>query len=213
VVDTKTLKVLATVALPGHARYLSAPSGLWIYATTQEGSLYAIGLSDPHQVMLLLSGGQFGPMDFNENTGEVYVPDVLHKQVDQIKPPDSLATVAPHEPAFTYTFSSVPQSVAITSDGQYGFVALGDGQVAMLDIPGKELIQTFNVGGSPNFIITGVYPPALGNTPQQASVIDTIATVAAYILVAAIVIVPAVFVIRQNRKRRAEQQEEDIAEE
>lgn len=212
VVDTKTRQVLATVTLPGHAGYLSAPSGMWVYATTQEGSLYAIGLSDPHQVMLLLSGGQFGPMDFNENTGEVYLPDLLHKQVDQIKPPDSLATVAPHEPTFAYTFAAAPQSVAITSDGQYGFVALDNGQVAMLDIPGKELIQTFHVGGSPNFIITGVYPPALGNTPRQASVIDTVATIAAYILVAAIVIVPVVFVVRQNRKRRVEQQEEVVEE-
>ena len=204
VFDTKTRQVLATIPLPGSPRYICVPSGLWVYVTTQQGSLYAIGLSS-HQIVPLLSGGQFGTMDFDETTGEVYVPDSLHKQLDQITPPDPTATTAPHEPTNTYALNAEPQSVAITSDGQFGFVALSTGQVAMLDIPGRQVIQTINVGGGPRFIITGLYPPALGNTPQQASIIDTIATIAAYILVAVFVLVPVWFVIRQNRKRKLEQ--------
>lgn len=211
--DTKTRKELATIVMPGHAQYLSAPSGLWVYASTQEGNLYALGLSAPHQILPLLSGGTYGPMDFDEITGQIYLPDRLHRQIDQIKPPDPLATAPPHEPAFTYAFDVAPQSVAITSDGQYGFVALSNGQVAMLDIPGKEVIQTINAGGKPSFVITGLYPPVLGSTPQQASLIDTIATVAAYILVVALVLVPVWFVVRQNRKRKAEQQGESALEE
>ncbi len=195
--------VLVTVPLPGTPRYLCVPSGLWVYATTEQGSLYAIGLTS-HQVLPLLSGGQFGTMDFDETTGEVYVPDMLHHQLDEITPPDPTATSAPHEPAHVYTLSAAPQSVAITSDGQFGFVALATGQVAMLDIPGRQVIQNINVGSSPRFIITGLYPPALGNTPQQASIIDTIATIAAYILVVALVLVPVWFVVRQNRKRKLE---------
>ena len=202
VFDIKTRQVLANIPLPGSPRYLCVPSGLWVYATTQQGSLFAIGLSS-HQILPLLSGGQFGTMDFDEMTGEVYVPDSLHKQLDVITP-DSMATTAPHEPAHVYALSAAPESVAITSDGQLGFVALGTGEVAMLDIPGRQVIQTINVGGSPQFIITGLYPPALGSTPQQASIVDTIATIAAYILVAACVLVPVWFVVRQNRRQKAE---------
>lgn len=207
VFDVKTGSKQATIALPGSARYLCVPNGFWVYVSTEQGSLYAIGLST-HQILPLLSGGQFGTMDFDETTGQVYVPDSLHKHLDQITPPDPSATTAPHEPAYAYALDGAPQSVAITSDGQFGFVALGSGQVAMLDIPGRQVIQTITVGGNPGFIITGLYPPALGNTPQQASIIDTIATIAAYILVAALVLVPVWFVIRQNRKRRTEMQKE-----
>ncbi|HEY0757096.1 MAG TPA: hypothetical protein VGD98_24295 [Ktedonobacteraceae bacterium] len=200
--DTKTRQLLATVALPGSASYLSAPPGLWIYAVTQEGDLYAVGLSDPHQVLRLLSGGQFGAMDYDETTGQLYVPDILHKQLAQITPPSSLATSAPHEPAYVYALSAAPQSVAITNDGQLGFVALATGQVEMLDIPARQILQSINVGGNPDFIITGLYPPVLGNTPQQASIIDTVATIGGYILVALLVLVPVWFVVRQNRKRK-----------
>jgi len=207
VFDVETGSKQATIALPGSARYLCVPNGFWVYVSTEQGSLYAIGLST-HQILPLLSGGQFGTMDFDETTGQVYVPDSLHKQLDQVTPPDPSATTAPHEPAYAYALDGAPQSVAITSDGQFGFVALGSGQVAMLDIPGRQVIQTITVGGNPGFIITGLYPPALGNTPQQASIIDTIATIAAYILVAALVLVPVWFVIRQNRKRRTEMQKE-----
>lgn len=204
VFDAKTGQKLDAITLPGNARYLSTPPGLWVYATTQEGNLYAIGLSAPHQTLQLLSGGQFGSMDFDETTSQLYVPDILHHQLDQINPPDPLATAAPREPVHVYPLSAAPQSVAITSDGQYGFVALSTGQVVMLDIPGRSMIQTIDVGGSPSFIITGLYPPALGNTPQQASIIDTVATIAAYILVAVLVLVPVWFVVRQNRKRKKE---------
>ena len=203
--DAKTRQVLETVAVPGGSRMLCVPNGLWVYVTTQQGSLYAVGLSAPHQLLQLLSGGQFGTMDFDETTGHVYVPDSLHHQLDEITPPDPTATTAPHEPGHVYALSAAPQSVAITSDGQFGFVALATGQVVMLDIPGRQVIQTINVGGSPGFIITGLYPPALGSTPQQASTIDTIATVAAYILVAALVLVPVWYVVRQNRKRKTKQ--------
>ncbi|HEY3993015.1 MAG TPA: hypothetical protein VGM01_09075, partial [Ktedonobacteraceae bacterium] len=181
---------------------------LWVYVTTQQGSLYAVGLSAPHQFLQLLSGGQFGTMDFDETTGQIYVPDSLHHQLDEITPPDPTATTAPREPAYAYALGAAPQSVAITSDGQFGFVALNNGQVAMLDIPGRQIIQTIAVGGNPSFIITGLYPPALGNTPQQASVIDTVATIGAYILVVALVLIPVWFVVRQNRKRKREAQNE-----
>jgi hypothetical protein len=84
----------------------------------------------------------------------------------------------------------VPTSVAITSDGQLGFVALASGNVAMLDIPARELVTTIPVGGSPHFIITGLYPPVIGTTPQQASIWGTVINIAAYIFVVALFLIP-----------------------
>src|SRR5207247_10703860 len=119
----------------------------------------------------LLSRGQFGPMDYDANTGEVYVPDRQHKQLDVLAPIVADTTVTQHEPARIIPLSSAPQSVAITSDGQLGFVALSNGQVLMLDVPGRSIVTSIAVGGTPHFIITGLYPPVYSptSTPQQTA--------------------------------------------
>jgi hypothetical protein len=61
--------------------------------------------------------------------------------------------------------------VAITSDGQLGFVALSSGQVVMLDVPDHSIVTSIAVGGTPHFIITGLYPPAraASTKPQQTT--------------------------------------------
>jgi DNA-binding beta-propeller fold protein YncE len=199
--DTKTYKETGNIPISAGPRFIDAPSGFWMYVTTQQGGLDAVQLNS-HLVLPLLSGGQFGTMDFDEITGEVYVPDMAHQQLDVITPPDPSATTAPTEPGFVYHFKAAPQSVAITGDGQFGFVALINGSVAMLDVPGKQLVKTISVGGDPSFIITGLYPPAIGTTPQSASTLVTIATIAAYILVALAICVPIWFLLRQSRKRK-----------
>lgn len=198
--DTKTRQQIATISLPGTPRYLCMPRGEWVYTSTQQGGLYGIDLTS-HHVLPLLSGGQFGTMDFNETTDEVYVPDSLHHLLDVITPPDTGALTPPHEPATTYQLDAAPQSVAITSDGQLGFVALNNGSVAMLDIPGRQLITTINVGGAPQFIITGLYPPVFGTNPQQASTVDTLSTLAAYLFIGLILLVPIWYMYRKNKKR------------
>lgn len=200
VFDTKTRAIEARIPLPGNSpRYLSIPSGLWVYVSTQQGRLYAIDLSS-HHPLLLLSSGQFGTMDFDENTGQVYAPDSLHRQLDTLTPPGTGALTPPHEPATVLQLDGAPRSVAITSDGQFGFIVLDTGAIAMLDVPGRQIIRTIPVGGNPHFIITGLYPPDLGTTPQQASILTTIATILAYILVAAIILTPLWFVLRQRRQ-------------
>ena len=202
--DTKTRQREAAIPLSGdEPRYLSIPSGLWVYVTTQQGKLEAIAL-DTHHLLPLLSGGQFGTMDFDENTGQIYVPDSLHQQLDVITPPGAGALTPPREPALVYHLEAAPRSVAITSDGQWGFIALETGAVAMLDVPGRQIVKTIPVGGSPHFIITGLYPPALGTTPQQASILTSGATILAYLLIAAFLLVPVWFVLRQSRKRKQE---------
>jgi DNA-binding beta-propeller fold protein YncE len=127
----------------------------------------AVDLHTRQVIRALLSGGQYGQMDYNAITGEIYVPDHQHNLLDVLAPITASTVIMPHEPARQFTLSSTPQSVAITSDGQLGFVALASGQVLMLDIPGRSIITSINVTGVPRFIITGVYPPALA-TPAPA---------------------------------------------
>jgi hypothetical protein len=69
----------------------------------------------------------------------------------------------------------------------------------MLDIPGKQIVNTITVGGNPHFIITGLYPPLVGTTPQQASIWGTVINIGAYALVIALLIVPIVIFGRHAR--------------
>jgi len=164
-------QLLGSVPISGGPQDISIPGGFTAYVTTRQGTVVAVDLSSRQVVRTLLSGGQFGPMDYDANTGEVYVPDRQHNQLDVLAPIVADTTVVPQEPARIIHLSSSPQSVAITSDGQLGFVALSNGQVLMLDVPRRSAITSITVGGTPHFIITGLYPPveSPSTTPQQAT--------------------------------------------
>jgi DNA-binding beta-propeller fold protein YncE len=164
-------QLLGSVPIAGGPQDISIPGGFTAYVTTRQGTVVAVDLSSRQVVRTLLSGGQFGPMDYDANTGEVYVPDRQHNQLDVLAPIVADTTVVPQEPARMIHLSSSPQSVAITSDGQLGFVALSNGQVLMLDVPRRSAITSITVGGTPHFIITGLYPPVNtpSTTPQQAA--------------------------------------------
>jgi hypothetical protein len=190
---------IATIPIPGGPQYISVPPGLTVYVTTRQGSVYAVDLGTHKLSLPILSGGSFGPMDYNAYTSEVYVPDMQNKLVDVLSPINPGTKTPPHEPGYTIRLGVAPQSIAITSDGQLGFIALEGGQVAMLDIPGKQIVNTLLVGGNPHFIITGLYPPLIGTTPQQTSVWGTIINIGAYILVVALLIVPVVIFGRRAR--------------
>ncbi len=163
--------LLGTVPIAGGPQNISIPGGFTAYVTTHQGTVVAVDLNTRRVTRTLLSGGQFGSMDYDAYTGEVYVPDRQHNQLDVLAPFTTGTTVMPQEPARIYHLSSSPQSVAITSDGQLGFVALSNGQVLMLDVPGRSIIASIVVGGTPHFIITGLYPPANSPTltPQQTT--------------------------------------------
>ena len=189
---------VANVAVPGGPQYITIPAGTTVYVTTRSGDVDAVDLNS-HNVMTLLTGGTFGPMDYDAITYEVYVPDKQHDRVDVLTPINPGVTTPPKEPARTISLGVAPQSVAITSDGQLGFIALAGGNVAILDIPGKQLFNTVFVGGDPDFIITGLYPPLIGTTPQQASFWGTVINVVAYALVLAVLIVPLLLLRRRSR--------------
>ena len=163
--------LLGSVSIAGGLQDICIPGGFTAYVTTRQGTVVAVDLNTRQVVRTLLSGGQFGPMDYDANTGEVYVPDRQHNQLDVLNPVMTDATVTPQEPARILHLSSSPQSVAITSDGQLGFVALSNGQVLMLDVPGRSIITSIAVGETPHFIITGLYPPVNSptSTPQQTA--------------------------------------------
>jgi DNA-binding beta-propeller fold protein YncE len=164
--------LLGSVPIAGGPQDISIPGGFTAYITTRQGTVVAVDLNSRQVVRTLLSGGQFGPMDYDAITGEVYVPDRLHNQLDVLEPVVADTTVPQQEPARIIRLSSSPQSVAITSDGQLGFVALSNGQVLMLDVPRRSIVTSIAVGGTPRFIITGLYPPVNSSTsiPQQAAI-------------------------------------------
>lgn len=211
--DDVSGKSLGTVAMPQGPRYLSIPPGATIYATTAQGSVVSIDMGS-HHISPLISGGTYGPMDFDETTGEVYVPDQTNKQLVVLTPVNAGFDV-PKEPHRIFKLNTVPNSVAITSDGQLGFAALSDGNVAMYDIPGQSLITMIKAGGSPQFIITGLYPPTFGTTPSQASLFDRVGNIIGYIIVLVLLIVPFVLFRRYSKVRKgnsAEQEQDKVKE-
>jgi hypothetical protein len=194
-------KLIGSLQVPGGPQYISIPPGFTAYVTTRQGSVYAVDLTSRKLSPALISGGSFGSMDYNAFTSEVYIPDMLNKQVDVLNPIFPGTNTLPHEPNYSIHLGAVPQSIAITSDGQLGFIALAGGNVAMLDIPGKHIINTIQVGGNPRFIITGLYPPLIGTTPQQASIWGTVINISAYALVIALLIVPILLFQRYARNK------------
>jgi hypothetical protein len=193
-------KLIGSLQVPGGPQYISIPPGFTAYVTTRQGSVYAVDLTTRKPSPSLIHGGSFGPMDYNAFTSEVYIPDMLNKQVDVLSPIFPGTNTLPREPNYSIHLGVVPQSIAITSDGQLGFIALASGNVAMLDIPGKHILNTILVGGNPHFIITGLYPPLIGTTPQQASIWGTVINILAYALVIGLLIVPLILFQRYARK-------------
>ncbi len=164
--------LLGTAPVAGGPQDITIPGGFTAYVTTRQGTVVAVDLNKRQVVQTLLSRGQFGPMDYDAITGEIYVPDRQHNQLDVLNPVTPGTTLEQSEPAHIFHLSGSPQSVAITNDGQFGFVALSNGQVLMLDIPAQNIVTSIAVGGTPHFIITGLYPPANSSTStiqQQAS--------------------------------------------
>ena len=197
-------QVLDSISVPGDPQFLCLPGALTAYVATSQGSVVALDMLTHRVIATLLSGGAFGSMDFDEVTGEIYLPDQRLRRIDVLAPVLAGMAVMPHEPAYTLPVSGSPQAIAITNDGQLGFVALSGGQVAMLDIPGRSTIKTIAVGGSPRFIITGEYPPPDVPSPVAVSTFPT--TLVLAVLAVTAVLLPGVlcglFWFIQRRKKR-----------
>ncbi len=166
---TEQEQQIERIPIPGGPRFLCLPGGLTAYITTRQGSVVAVDMSSYQVFAQFLTGGNFGPMDYDATTGQIYIPDQQHNQIDILSPVHMGTLITPHEPERVLPLHSTPQSIAITSDGQLGFIALRSGQVSMLNVPEHQIIHTFAVGGTPQFIITGLYPPTTDPMPRQSS--------------------------------------------
>ena len=186
VFDDHTGHLLSTIPIEGDPQYVSIPPGDTVYVTTRQGSVDAVDIKT-WQVHQLLTGGTFGTMDYDALTGEVYVPDEQHNILDVLSPINAGTTTLPKEPNRVIRLDFPPQSVAITNDGLLGFVAERGGKVSMLDLLNRHIIYTVDVGGTPHFVITGLYPPPVDTTPsrelsQQTSTQDNTREIIGYAL-------------------------------
>ncbi len=146
-------------------------------------------------------------MDYNELTDEVYVPDEKHNLL-AVLTPVFVGTTLPKEPNRIIHTDAPPESVAITNDGLLGFIALRGGKVMMLDLLRRQIAYTVNVGGTPHFVITGLYPPSTHITPatapaKQISTQGMITSNISVILACALVIVVLVLVLILLLQRRS----------
>src|SRR5215467_1823567 len=91
--------LLGSVPVAGGPQDICIPGGYTAYITTRQGTVVAVDLSTRQVIRTLLSGGQFGPMDYDANTGQVYVPDRQHNQLDVLVPVTANTAAAAHEPA------------------------------------------------------------------------------------------------------------------
>jgi DNA-binding beta-propeller fold protein YncE len=195
-------KLLDMIPLVSNPRFMCIPAGFAAYVSTQRGDVEAIDLKTHRVSFVLLDGGKFGSMDYDATTGNIYVPDLEHRRIDVLSPVVANTTSQPGEPLYTLSFSSAPQSVAITNDGQFGFIALEHGNVVMLDIPGHQEITTIHVGGTPHFIITGLYPLLLSLTPRQASLLDILVNALHYAAAAVIAMTAIIAIVAQKYRER-----------
>src|SRR6266566_3605131 len=92
------------------------------------------------------------------------VPDERHNLLAVLTPVFA-GSPLPREPNRVIHTGAPPQSVAITNDGLLGFIALRGGKVVMLDLLRRQIAYTVAVGGTPHFIITGLYPLSTPITP------------------------------------------------
>ncbi|HEV2582859.1 MAG TPA: hypothetical protein VGT44_18520 [Ktedonobacteraceae bacterium] len=191
---------LASVPIVGGPQSLCIPAGLTAYVTTRQGTVVAVDLGTLQVSPPLLSGGTFGTMDYDAITLEVFVPDQEAKQIDVLSPFIVSEALPPQEPERVIRLSGSPQAVAISSDGQFAFVALSRGEVEMLDLPARRAIKTITVGGTPHFIITGLYPPPGTIAPLQAVASPLIPEVIVSALAVGALLVALWFAWRQRSK-------------
>jgi len=168
VLDGNTYAVLATIPVPGGPLGVSVPiSGGVAYVTTRDGAIDGIALADHRFLGTILQrdGAQFGAMDYDAITGNVYVPDAATGSVLVLAPATAggAGTVhIPQEPSRVLPFTGGPTAVAITFDATIGFIAERDtGAVALFDVAARSVVTTITVGGTPHAIVCGSYPPIL----------------------------------------------------
>jgi YVTN family beta-propeller protein len=200
VISTLQRKVIAQIPVPGGPVHVTIPAtGGVAYVGTQSGTVVALSLAR-HQVLgtlLRLPSGPIGAMDYDAITNQIYVPAPSSAVVAVLAPASAGrgggSPTLPSEPQRTLPLTGGPNAVAITSDGAFGFVTEhATGRLDMLDVPSHSVLTSLRVGGSPQAVITGAYPPVL-----DAQSVNAVAIVLA-LGVLAVVIIVAVVLLRRR---------------
>src|SRR5260370_37902297 len=122
------------IPVPEGPRYISIPPGSAVYATTQQGIVISVDLNT-YKRLTLISGGSYSSMDYDQNTGEIYVPDQKNHQLVVLEPVNA-GFGLPQEPTGPpISLDAIQTSDAITRDEQQAFVALHGGKIAKIAIP------------------------------------------------------------------------------
>jgi YVTN family beta-propeller protein len=174
IISVAQRQVVATIPVAGGpVGVVVPPTGGVAYVSTSAGTVIALALASCRVLgtVLQVPGAAFGTMDYDTVTGQIYVPDATSGAVEVLRPVAVVGSgnggaaappVFPNEPARRLQLGGGPSAVAITFDGSYGFVAeRSAGRVAMLDVGSRQLLATIDVGGAPQAVITGPYPPAV----------------------------------------------------
>jgi YVTN family beta-propeller protein len=210
VISTKRRRVIATIPAPGGPLGITIPqTGGIAYVSTRAGTVLALSLAT-HKlagVVLRTSAGPLGTMDYDAVTGQVYVPDPSANAVDVLAPVAATTTgtlaALPTEPARVLHLAGTPVAVAITFEGSYGFVAQRtSGAVTLLDAATHQIQATISVGGAPQAIVTGPYPPSVSS--QTALLFNVLFGVA-------IVVIMVTALIASTRRPRPIRQATDMA--
>jgi YVTN family beta-propeller protein len=201
VISTKRRRVIATIPAPGGPLGITIPqTGGVAYVSTRAGTVLALSLAT-HQlagVVLRTGAGPLGTMDYDAVTGQIYVPDPSANAVEVLAPvattTNGTLTALPTEPVRVLHIAGAPVAVAITFEGSYGFVAQRtSGAVTLLDAATHQIQATISVGGAPQAIVTGPYPPSVSS--QTAFVFNVL-------FGAAIVVIMIVALVAATRRPR-----------
>ena len=164
--------LLKTIPIAGGPQFLCIPPiGSTVYVTTRQGSVDTIDIKS-WTVRQVLSGGTYGLMDYDALTLAVYVPDTQHNAIDVLVPPSGGNGSSTKEPERVYHIEAPPTAVAITNDGLFGFFALKGGRVEVFDLIDRDPVYTVTVGGTPHFVITGLFPPTQA-VPEPTTITTT----------------------------------------
>ncbi len=193
VIGSESFKVLATASLPNgdNPIWVTVPAfGGTAYVATKQGRIYGFTLADHQFFGPLFTGHALHGMDYDAITGEVYAPDSQANQIDVLRPASSgqsPPSKLPSEPVRTLAVSGGPAYVAITSDGSLGIVAQqSSGDITLLEVPPPhKVLGSIHVGGAPQFVLAGPFPPLVNRQSAQIILI-VIYVVAGLLLVGGI---------------------------
>jgi YVTN family beta-propeller protein len=214
VIGSESFKVLETVPLPNDENplWVTVPAfGGTAYVTTKQGHVFGFTLAGHEFFGPIFTGKALHGMDYDAITGQIYVPDSQTNQINVLRPVSSgqkPPTSLPSQPQRTIAVSGGPAFVAITSDGSLGLVGQqATGDVSFLDVPGHKLANSIHVGGTPQFVLAGPFPPLVNR--QSAQVILIVIYVLAGILLVGGIVWLIWWMRKQERRIRELHAQED----